>query len=239
VTVQILNQELPLHEAATLRHLRQLGSRYWHGYAALLVQAGWTPAAIGRALGVTREAVRQAMLLSPTLPVGVVVASPPEKREATPVPPRRRLRIRTEIANQLRELHALARQVNGSTPADDPRRQASVDLTAQIAKLIAQGVITSEVAEVLGVHHHAIGARLARHGYKTPSPSEAGVHYLGHPAARMDLAKTHCGRGHELNAENVRHVNGDPKRRICRLCERARVAAYRTRKAGAVPTHAP
>jgi hypothetical protein len=49
-------------------------------------------------------------------------------------------------------------------------------------------------------------------------------------AADARKARTHCKRGHPLSGENLSRVGG---RRVCRTCQRAAVAAYKTRLTGA------
>lgn len=43
---------------------------------------------------------------------------------------------------------------------------------------------------------------------------------------------SHCKWGHPFSGENVRFVNGDPRRRVCRTCEAAAAARYRARRRG-------
>lgn len=201
--------------------------RRFNGYVWLLRANGWPLAAIGTPLGYTREAIR--LRQSQARSIADLPAAPPLPRAAnTAKPPaRRRLRIRPEIAAHLRQLHAACRSVNGGTAADDPCRQVAVEFTETLAALVIQGVSMSEVARALGIHPYAVRSRLARHGYMDPVPSQAGVVYKGTPAHHLN---DHCARGHELAGDNLRLINGDPKRRCCRACERIRVTAYRERQ---------
>ncbi|WP_328846147.1 hypothetical protein [Streptomyces sp. NBC_00258] len=87
--------------------------------------------------------------------------------------------ITPEVADELRAMHAIARTVNGNTPLDDPKRQTSIEFTAALQSLIEQGVTVYRLAKVLGVGHQAVYGRLARHGYRAPSPSLADRQYRG------------------------------------------------------------
>lgn len=87
--------------------------------------------------------------------------------------------ITPEVADELRAMQEIARTVNGNTPLDDPRRTTSLEFSAALQSLIEQGVTVYRLAKVLGVRHGTVYARLARHGYRTPSPSQVGKRYRG------------------------------------------------------------
>ena len=87
--------------------------------------------------------------------------------------------ITPEVADELRAMHKIARTVNGNTPLDDPRRKTNLEFTAALQSLIEQGVTVYRLAKVLGVGHASVYARLARHGYRAPSPSQVGRDYRG------------------------------------------------------------
>ncbi|MFI9154539.1 hypothetical protein [Streptomyces sp. NPDC053367] len=85
--------------------------------------------------------------------------------------------ITPEVAEELRAMYAIARTVNGATPLGDPRRQTSREFTEALFVLVEQGVTVYRLAKVLGVRHSTVYARLARHGYRRPSPSTAHKAY--------------------------------------------------------------
>lgn len=87
--------------------------------------------------------------------------------------------ITPEVAEELRAMHAIAKTVNGATPLDDPRRQTSREFTEALFVLVEQGVTVYRLAKVLGVGHQAIYSRLARYGYRKPSPSLEHKAYRG------------------------------------------------------------
>lgn len=87
--------------------------------------------------------------------------------------------ITPEVAEELRAMHAIARTVRGSTPVDDPKRKVGEEFTEALAILVEQGVTVYRLAKVLGVRHSTVYARLARHGYRKPSPSVEHKPYRG------------------------------------------------------------
>lgn len=207
------------------------GDALLNGYIRELHRKGWSHASIAVPLGMTREAVRlrelrpaasAAHLSTPSVPVVAKPVRPPKPSVSAAQ------RIR------LRELHALARQVNGSTAADDPRRDASIELSELIAEIhLTDGVLLGRIAEALGVTYLAVKARLARHGYISGPPSMAHAAYKGQPTDFVGSRRTECHRGHRLEGDNVRFVNGDASTRVCRTCERIRVARYQQKIRGA------
>ncbi|MEX3101203.1 MULTISPECIES: hypothetical protein [unclassified Streptomyces] len=85
--------------------------------------------------------------------------------------------ITPEVAEELRAMHAIARTVNGTTPIDDPRRKVGEEFTEALRVLVDQGVTVYRLAKVLGIGHQSVYARLARYGYRRPSPSVAHKRY--------------------------------------------------------------
>lgn len=83
-----------------------------------------------------------------------------------------RPKIDDDLAQTLRELNAIARTLRGAVPAGDPRRLASEEFSALLAKLRDDGFNMFEVARVLGTSYDTLRARLARHGYKHQPPSQ-------------------------------------------------------------------
>ncbi|MFJ3037774.1 hypothetical protein [Streptomyces tendae] len=225
-------QQVPADFATELRELRATRDRR---YAVTLVVAkanGWTYQALADAVGVSRQAVEQAAAkagadFSGRLPA---IPLPPLRPEPEPkAPARRRLLINDELANRLREMQRVAATVNGATPADAPQRRTTEEFTALLNSLTEQGVSVYHIAQTLGVHTNAVFARLARHGYRKPPPSQASVRYLGQPTG----TRTHCKRGHELAGDNL-YVLRTTGQRVCRACQRMRAAAYYRRKQAAL-----
>jgi hypothetical protein len=152
-----------------------------NGYLRLLREAGYTLQEIGEVVGISRERVRQRVTDKPYSYVGLPSV---RVRELAPVPSKpvtKKLHVSPEVAEQLREMRDICSTVNGGTAADDPRRQVSVEFTAILANLVERGVTVYELAKALGCNHQAIYGRLARHGYRTPVPSQTNRPYKGQP----------------------------------------------------------
>lgn len=242
--------ELPQDTVRDLRHLVDAAYRTGkdspenlrlNGFILALRRAGWPLAAIGKPLGYTREAIR--LREQRALPVDGLppVPAPPHiptqaELQQEAVAARRAARLaplRPDVVSRMQELAAQARTVNGTTPAGDPRRRASVELTELIAAVLAEGATIGGVARALGVTYPAIRFRLGRHGYLTLPDSQAHSVYKGRPRAQVLDPSAPCSRGHARTPENVRFINGDPSRRVCRPCERIHQENYRRRLAGA------
>lgn len=82
-----------------------------------------------------------------------------------------------EEVTRLCALQEAARTVNGGTRADDPRRAASVQLSAELTALLEAGWNSQELGEVLGVSRAAVQLRVRRHGHLPNYPSQPT--YLG------------------------------------------------------------
>lgn len=201
-----------------------------NAFIGALRRAGWTLGAIGRPLGYTREAVRLRSLRASARTDIPEAPRPPRKTRR--VGPRERSRLIAQrllddqTVSELRTMARTAQSVNGGTAEDDDARHVSVDYTERIAALVLDGVGIKYIAEAVGQSYGAIRARLARHGYIDPAPSQTRARYVGKPAVTR---RESCKRGHSLSGSNVRHVNGDPSHRVCRACERLRTSKYRLR----------
>lgn len=204
-------------------------------YMAALKGAGWTLEAIGRGLNMTRERARQriARASSPTT-THPVPAAPARPRKPKPA-----LKFCDPDPAAVAELLALksdAMSVRGWTPLDCPTRDASRRYSELLAEQIIAGTTAPRLAKALGVSTCGITFRIARHGYIEPikglpnnTPFETRVWTRPKPWAGGE-----CSRGHDItNPQNVRHINGDPHRPICKPCERIRVAEYKARQEGA------
>lgn len=102
--------------------------------------------------------------------------------------------ITPEVAEELRAMYAIAKTVNGATPVDDPKRQTSREFTEALFVLVEQGVTVYRLAKVLGVRHSTVYARLARYGYRKPSPSVEHKAYRG--TTIWDARRTNQTEGH-------------------------------------------
>ncbi len=83
------------------------------------------------------------------------------------------------VVEQLLGMHKIAKTVGGYMPEDHPARAVSIEFTAQLQQLVDDGFTVHRIAKCLGLTHQAIHSRLARHGYRDPSPSQAYAEYRG------------------------------------------------------------
>ncbi len=153
--------------AEVLRRMRADADPRLSMTLAAAFDAGWTWSALGRLLGVSRQAVEQRAIGADFYPDSALPAIPPPPQKPGPPPkvPRKRLTVKPEVADRLRELHEVAKTVNGITPVDDPARRASEELSETLAALIERGVTAYHLAQVLGCTQGGISQRLARHGF--------------------------------------------------------------------------
>lgn len=189
-------------------------------YLATARSLGWSLVSLGEPMAITREAVRQRILRG-VIDHDLVIPAPPKAPERLgKVWPQ----LSPAVASEMRALQVDAFKCVGPTPVGHPARLASERLSELLAEAKLRGVRDREVAEALGLSTAAIRARLARHGYRKNPPSQSSYEPGSHPAF---MKVDRCGRGHEMDGDNLRFINGDPARRVCRACERIRVQRYR------------
>lgn len=227
--------ELPLSACGSLRELCSEAHGLprtddavvrFDAYIGALHSCGWTSASIGKPLGWTRQAISLRKLRAAVWPMDLLPEVPPVPPKVVKARKQRPL-VPWHIEESLREMSAVACQVNGGTATDDPRRSVSVAFTEALADLRLQGVGWKEIARASGLTQGAVRHRLKRHGYMRQAPSQPI--YLGVCSSDLRGTALTCRAGHSLDRLNVRLVNGDPNRRVCRTCERVRVARYRGR----------
>lgn len=177
---------LPPEFAETIRSEFSFDDVAGNGLIRATRDAGWTLRSMAEVCGVTREAIRlrtlkvtehdaanQASMYDiPPVPPAPVTPPRPIPRRFWPVP--------AAIAAELRTLTDTARSINGGTLADDPRREATVELSKRLAALMEEGYGFTPLAKAMGVSRAAVRMRLMRHGYLTPFPSIIGQDYRGH-----------------------------------------------------------
>lgn len=213
------------------------GARRLDAFMAALRGAGWTLAAIGEPIGITRERVRQrvARIQAEEWPTDVEIPEVPTYTRPTPKVQVRKVwpSLDSVEAEEMRTLRALATKCRGVHGPDHPYRQASERLSEMVAEAKLRGVRNRELAEAMGVTVGAVVMRLKTHGYFRTPPSQPRVGAKIHPllAAREAAPSDKCRRGHAMSGENLRLINGDPERRVCRACERMRTARYQAGKA--------
>jgi hypothetical protein len=151
---------------------------------------GWTLQALGDALGLTRERIRQIIAI-PFKP-GQFTGSPidipaPPPRPLTKEEQRRAARKPTprlteQEKAQLRELYSRSRAAGKCSP-DHPAIVAGKQLAALMDGYLRRGYRISDVAGALRITTPAVQLRLGRYGYRPLPPSQR--HNPGPIAAAM------------------------------------------------------
>lgn len=166
--LQLVLLDLYLNDAAGLDNL-----------LAAAVRRGWQQTALGEALHLTKERIRQRAGQGDPDDVDVPPFPGPPLRLVQPLPPRVvKPTLTSDQTAELRELAAVARRVNGRTPLDHPDRVVSARLSELLDDYVRRaGMSMNYLARVLGVTQPAVRHRLARHGYRPASPSQAGTRH--------------------------------------------------------------
>lgn len=182
----------------------------------------------------TREGVRLRQMratrsdATPGIPALPVKIKPAKKVKPT---------IPADVLRVMLNLKQDAQLVRGPTPLNSPLRKASERYSEMIAEQVANGVTVYRISKQLGVTVLAVKARLARHGYINNLDYMPQVPFEQRPwmpPSHRNKVEGVCKRGHDQTDQaNVRHVNGDPARPICKPCERIRSDEYRARKKAA------
>lgn len=180
VTARTWRQHTDEHFTGLLRRLHQqpglAAAKLLDDVLAAAVRAGWTGPALGEALGLTRERIRQRARAGnpdatdlPDIPPPPEPPPPPERpRPTSPERPR----LTAEELAELKQLAAQARQVNGATPLHSPLRAASERFSELLDRYVAKGMPMSYLSTALGLSHSAVQHRLGRHQYRPRSPSQ-------------------------------------------------------------------
>jgi DNA-binding NtrC family response regulator len=165
---QVVLLELYLHNAAGLDNL-----------LAAAVRRGWQQVALADAVHLTKERIRQRARQGDPDAAGIPSFPGPPLRLVRPLP--QRVVKPTLTDGQIADLRAMAevaRRVNGRTPLDHPDRKVSERLSALLNEHVQRdGMSMNYLARVLGITQPAVRHRLSRHGYRPPSPSQAGARY--------------------------------------------------------------
>jgi len=142
-----------------------------------LVEIGWTLTAVGEAISMTREGVRQihkrvaATLSGVTRPSHAHLPLPP----TWPVKPRKTYVLpATATLDRLMELMPKAQLVRGKSKRYRREAEEFTALLNYAHKV--EGVSMARLAKLLGVSHGAIRFRLCRYGYIKPSHGRSKVY---------------------------------------------------------------
>jgi len=167
-------QDLPDAEAQKLRELREAGPNslpQLRARVALLREAGWSLAAVGKPLGANRSTTR--MWQTSAKPEDVLAAT--FETGTKPVSPERRASVKVvrlypdvpeDERDELVKLATSARRIRGWTPPDSEARRDASEFERRLREYNARGVPLKRMAEHIGVTHRAIAARLERSDVK-------------------------------------------------------------------------
>lgn len=164
---QTRNRWKPKLPETTIEVVKDLQGEQLYGYLVCLRDKGWSLSAIATPLGLSRERVRQVtenvranslQYEVPELPTKPVK----ERVEKVVIEPS------SEVVSRLLELQPMAQSVRGKS---QKYRAQGEEYTRLIASEIQRGVITSHLADKLGVTHSALNFRLVRYGYAETSSS--------------------------------------------------------------------
>ena len=161
---------MPTSVVHTLRDLKDTGGNNLHAYIVALRDKGWSLSAIATPLGLSRERVRQ---LSETHPFDISYSRLTCNSNGYEVPelPTKPVKERVErvviepsgeVVSRLLELQPMAQSVRGKS---QKYRTQGEEYTRLLASEIQRGVLTSHLADKLGVTHSALNFRLVRYGY--------------------------------------------------------------------------
>lgn len=172
---------LPVDFAATLRAMHRRSDPLLSATLRAAWTRGWLQGELGDALGVSRQAISLRIIRTPEpTDLGALPSIPDPPPPPPPPPPKpAKPTIDAPTAERLRRMHAVAKTVNGATPADHPTREVSIAFTAELAALRCGGISGYRIAKTLGVTTGAVHLRLGRHGYGELPPSMRKHRYRG------------------------------------------------------------
>lgn len=136
----------------------------------LLVDAGWTMASIGEAIGISRERVRQLSNIkrAKALASTVEIPVPPAPWKYEPRPRHWPTPNADRLARAL-ELQPMAQKVRSSSPNF---REEAEEYTKLIHEMkVLDGIGSHRLSKMLGITSAAINFRLVRYGYKKVAKS--------------------------------------------------------------------
>jgi hypothetical protein len=165
------NQQIPADFADVLLRMRAYRDPRLNATLAEARQAGWTLAAIGRAVRLSDSTVYwRSQHVRPDAGPMDVPKPPARSTRDRPAP---RPRLSEQEAILLRDLTQKSRGLRRGTPSDDPRRAAGAELAALMFDHYKRRVSVGDIARAAGVNRQAVRSRLARYGYIAPAPSQA------------------------------------------------------------------
>jgi hypothetical protein len=182
---------------------------------------GWTYAAIAAGVGYTREWIRRRAQRGDEYAASLPWFPPPPRKLGKQYA-RRRMELDQAAIDELIEMAAIARTVNGATSADAVERRVSEEYSAKLANYVNLGFSPYYLAKTVGATTAAIEFRLRRHGYR---PMYASQKFAYSNRGKHQRAAERCGPGHLQGKDLYVDATGH---RVCRACQRRN---YHERKA--------
>lgn len=171
------------------------GSTPLHTLLLSARNAGWTLQALGEACGVTREAVRQWLLVAELHTDLPVVDVPEPEHYVTLEEERLNRSVNAELEQVellehylplLRAVKGDAESLRGPSASNPKKAAASVEYTRLLNEALEMGLRPSRLAKELDIQIVTIYARLRRGGYRPLAPSEKS-RLTGWKPPRVDL----------------------------------------------------
>ena len=167
--------ELP---SDTKELLKNLPIEKRRAYSHRLNEAGWTYASIGRAIGISRQAVEQQILHVKRNPLEETMAKevselPVPEQPTKPIYKAVRKEVSPDVLVQLKELHDKAKLVRGK---GQQFRDEAEEFTKLAWEQVQNGVSVYSLAKSLGITHGAIFFRFVRYGYADPKTGKSKVY---------------------------------------------------------------
>ncbi len=167
---------------------------------------GYTLNALGQAIGVRGERIRQLTATQEEVERVPPVAGSPAAPVDLPWPSCKapwfrwpRPILSQQEVQTLRMLQDAATQCRGRHSASDHRRQGSERLTSMLSDLIdRRGFSYAELAEVLGVKKQTVVARMRRHGYRNLPPSQRAYQGASSDARRKQQVRNNAAVKYEI-----------------------------------------
>jgi DNA-directed RNA polymerase specialized sigma24 family protein len=161
-------RELPEQAVLELRRLYAMDETHLlDAYLRALAEAGWGYQPSATVLGVARQTIHQRVLRGSLECEGLPEVPALPTRPERPAPPT----LSREQVKRLRALQAKAVKLKGHHKPDDPRRQASEELSRFIDELTRVEISYKEIGAAIGVQPMTVRARLKRHGYRLTNPT--------------------------------------------------------------------
>lgn len=168
---------IPWPDADRLKRLHT--AEDWPGLAlacAQLEMRGYTLAAMGRTLNVSREMIRRRVARVPVAELAGIVPDPQPVRP--PYNPYTKVQqVPPADLDRMRALRPVAASRRAGQAADHPAQQATVELNSLLARLYAPAggnVALARLAEALGVTPAAVRFRIKEHKEHLTAEGESG-----------------------------------------------------------------